>query len=125
MSRSYAIFAKRMRRVSSLSIETGDPVYYYITVDPTDDLSMLLANKRRRRVTDYLMSLEVQRNMAHVMDTGIRINPMLAQMHGYHDGINRSTNRGMCVPTDSDFETQVPLSDEDAVRRNLVLVAVV
>ena len=100
-------------------------VYHYITVDPNDDLCVLLANKRKRAAEQFIMKMNVQSSMTQIMDTGVRVNPVLVRMHGRESTSSSSITPTMSVPSDSDFESHFALSDEYAIARNLVLVAVV
>mmetsp|Transcript_29860 Transcript_29860/g.77328 ORF Transcript_29860/g.77328 Transcript_29860/m.77328 type:complete len:155 (-) Transcript_29860:97-561(-) len=50
--------------------------------DSKDDLSMLLDAKRRKGEENKAMKERVQKEMTAAMDTGLRVNPVLAAAYG-------------------------------------------
>ena len=119
-----------MRLVRAAAIEfngQGTTRFFYKT-RPVDDLELLLANKRARDIRLTFLRFNVSREMAAKMDTGVRVNRMLAGALGVsvksssHDADPQACLRR--VPHDAQL---VVFGEEidDEVKRGLVLTAIV
>lgn len=103
---------------------------FFYNTRPTDDLGLLLANKRSRDVRHSYMQHKVHVEMSHVMDTGIRVNRMLAGALGVDAGsASNAADPRMHLkraPPDATlvvFGEELDSSEEEA--RGLVLSAIV
>jgi hypothetical protein len=107
----------------------GATRFFYGT-RPTDDLGLLLANKRSRDVRRVYMQYNVHLEMSRKMDTGVRVNRMLASALGV-DAVSSSEAAHPRMhlkhaPTDATlvvFGKELDSTEEEA--RGLVLFAIV
>jgi hypothetical protein len=51
---------------------------------PVDDLALLLQQQHEKKAALAAMRVQVHGDMMTAMDTGVRVNPLLAQLHGVH-----------------------------------------
>lgn len=122
---------KRMHPVlSAVEFRGEGATRFFYNTRPTDDLGLLLANKRSRDVRHSYMQHKVHVEMSHVMDTGVRVNRMLAGALGVDAGsASNAADPRMhlkCAPRDATlvvFGEELDSSEEEA--RGLVLSAIV
>ena len=123
--------SKRMHPVlSSVEFRGEGTTRFFYNTRPTDYLELLLANKRSRGVRHSYMQYKVHVEMSHMMDTGVRVNRMLAGALGVDAGsASTAADPRMhlkCAPTDATlvvFGEELDSSEEEA--RGLVLSAIV
>ena len=122
---------KRMRPVRSAVEFRGEgTTRFFYKTKPTDDIGLLLANKCSRDVRRAYMQYNVHVEMSCKMDTGIRVNRMLAGALGVDAGSSSKAADPRIhlkrAPTDAAlvvFGQELDSLEEEA--RGLVLSAIV
>lgn len=99
-------------------------VYCYKAVDYHDDLDVLLSSKRRKEARNMLMRWRVDEAMAQKMDTGIRVNQVLARMHGQSVPSPPRSTYISTVPHDTTSLYLTDLNDRNAKAQGIMLVGV-